>query len=131
MLDAISFFSFLWVPGFRWCLAFSHPLPTKSIYVFVQARLRGPNLFWDMSFQGLADLQCWTLFFLFLFVGSVGDVSAFFAPTGFLAFLVVLGSDLGGVWPFRIHCRRDPFLFLFRLGCATVVVQQRRSPTSF
>ena len=67
--------------GFRWCLAFSHPLPTKSIYVFVQARLRGPNLFWDMSFEGLADLQCWTLFFLFLFVGSVGDVSAFFAPT--------------------------------------------------
>ena len=51
--------------------------------MFVQARLRGPNLFWDMSFQRLADLQCWTLFlsFPFLFVGSVGDVSAFFAPT--------------------------------------------------
>ena len=25
--------------GFRWCLAFSHPLPTRSIFVFVQARL--------------------------------------------------------------------------------------------
>ena len=24
----------------------------------------------------------------------------------------MLGSDLGGVWPFRIHCRREPFLSL-------------------
>ena len=27
----------------------------------------------------------------------------------------VLGSDLGGVWLFRIHCWRASFLFLFRL----------------
>ena len=26
--------------GFRWCLAFLHPLPTSFIFVFVQARLR-------------------------------------------------------------------------------------------
>ena len=37
---------------------------------------------------------------------------------GFVAFLAVLGSDLGGVWPFRIHCRQSPFLSLSRLGCA-------------
>ena len=33
--------------GFRWCLSFSHPLPTRPIFVFVFWR---PNLFWDMSF---------------------------------------------------------------------------------
>ena len=26
--------------GFRWCLAFSHPLPTKAIFVFVFRGLR-------------------------------------------------------------------------------------------
>ena len=35
-----------------------------------------------------------------------------FSAFGFVAFLVVLGSDLGGVWLFRIHCRREPFLSL-------------------
>ena len=66
--------------GFRWCLAFSHPLPTRVFVAFcylfhsvIQRWRLGvstsslvfwrPNLFWDMSFQRLADLSCWKLFF--------------------------------------------------------------------
>ena len=34
-------------------------------------------------------------------------------------FLPCLSSDLGGVWPFRIHCPEAPVLRLSRLGCVT------------
>ena len=59
--------------------------------------------------------------------------AALSAASGRLAnapFLAVLGSDLGGVWLFRIHCWRASFLFLFRLGCATVFVYPLRPFTS-
>ena len=35
-------------------------------------------------------------------------------------FLPCLSSDLGGVWPFRIHCPEAPVLRLSRLGCVPV-----------
>ena len=89
--------------GFRWCLAFSHPLPTKSIFVF------GPCFGTCLS-SGLQLCHGGGYFFLSL-EGSVSNVSPVFRFR-FRAFLVVLGSDLGGVWPFRIHCRREPFLSL-------------------
>ena len=37
-------------------------------------------------------------------------------------FLPCLSSDLGGVWPFRIHCPEAPVLRLSRLGCVTFFV---------
>ena len=37
-------------------------------------------------------------------------------------FLPCLSSDLGGVWPFRIHCPEAPVLSLSRLGCVTFFV---------
>ena len=66
----------------------------------------------------------------FLFVSRLGCATAFcpstaafsclrgfrrqrfglFCTCGFVAFWAVLGSDLGGVWLFRIHCRRALFL---------------------
>ena len=52
-------------------------------------------------------------YFFLVFRGFRRQRSRQFSASGFVAFLVVLGSDLGGVWSFRIHCRRDPFLSLF------------------
>ena len=37
-------------------------------------------------------------------------------------FLPCLSSDLGGVWPFRIHCPEAPVLRLSRLCCITLFV---------
>ena len=37
-------------------------------------------------------------------------------------FLPCPSSDLGGVWPFRIHCPEAPVLRLSRLGCVTFFV---------
>ena len=87
--------------GFRWCLAFSHPLPTSFIFVFVQVRLR--HVFCPPTA---------VLSGLFSFNGFEGAVSA---PCGRVAnapFLACLSSDLGGVWPFRIRCRRASFVSL-------------------
>ena len=99
--------------GFRWCLAFSHPLPTSLIFVFVYARFRygfcPPTAAFSLSLEG--------------FKGAVSTSGGRLANG---AFLVVLGSDLGGVWPFRIHCRRAWFLSLSTLGSATVFVHLLR-----
>ena len=64
--------------------------------VFVQGRLR-------YTVQGPAAAA-----FSLSSEGSVGNVSTFFALANG-AFLAVLGPDLGGVRPFRRHCRRVPF----------------------
>ena len=78
------------------------------------------------SFLSLCRLGCATFFAHLLrsftclsFNGFEGAVSA---PCGRVAnalFLACLSSHLGGVWPFRIRCRRASFLSLSRLGCAT------------
>ena len=80
---------------FRWCSAFSAPLPTRSLLCLFRvgcATVQGPAAAaFSLSFEG-----------------CVGNVSAFFALANG-AFLAVLGPDLGGVRPFRRHCRRVPF----------------------
>ena len=83
--------------GFRWCLAFSGRVPTSFIFVLVPARLR----------YGCSRV---TAAFALSLKGSKGDVST---PAGTLAnraFLAFLGPDLGGVWLFRVNCRRASFL---------------------
>ena len=142
--------------GFRWCLAFSHPLPTKSIYVFVQARLcdgcsptsavislslEGPKgelagflttqLVLGHVFPAACRFAMLEAIFSFSFLWVLRQRFGLFCACGFVAFLVVLGSDLGGVWPFRIHCRRDPVLSLSRLGCGTVFVHRLQPLTWF
>ena len=70
------------------------------------------------SFLSLRRLGCATFFarlrrsFLVSFHGFEGAVSA---PCGRVAnapFLACLSSDFGGVWPFRIRCRRASFVCL-------------------
>ena len=91
--------------GFSWRLAVSDPLPRGSRFAFVPARLRH------------------------VFVYVLGLVSS---PLGVSKvplrqlvhdrFLPCLSSDLGGVWPFRIHCPEAPVLRLSRLCCVTFFV---------
>ena len=102
--------------GFRWCLAVSDPLPTSFIFAFVQAWLRhgfcpptAANYFSLEGFKGALSAPC-----------RVAN-----AP-----FLACLSSDLGGVWLFRIRCRRASFLPLSRLGCVTVFAHLLRPFTS-
>ena len=142
--------------GFRWCLSFSHPLPTKPIFVFVQARLcdgcsptsavislslEGPKgelagflttqLVLGHVFPAACRFAMLEAIFSFSFLWVLRQRFGLFCACGFVAFLVVLGSDLGGVWPFRIHCRRDPVLSLSRLGCGTVFVHRLQPLTWF
>ena len=87
---------------FRWCLAVSDPLPTSFIFAFVQAWLR----------HGFCPPTAAIYFSLEGFKGALS------APRGRVAnapFLACLSSDLGGVWLFRIRCRRASFLPLSRL----------------
>ena len=88
--------------GFRWCLAFSHPLPPNFIIVFVQVR-------W---------LTCYGTLPL-CFDGFEAAVSAACGRVANARFLLRLSSDLGGVWLFRIHCPEAAVLPLSRLGCVT------------
>ena len=88
--------------GFRWCLAVSDPLPTSFMFAFVQAWLR----------HGFCPPTAAIYFSLEGFKGALS------APCGRVAnapFLACLSSDLGGVWLFRIRCRRASFLPLSRL----------------
>ena len=142
--------------GFRWCLSFSHPLPTKPIFVFVQARLcdgcsptsavislslEGPKgelagflttqLVLGHVFPAACRFAMLEAIFSFSCLWVLRQRFGLFCACGFVAFLVVLGSDLGGVWPFRIHCRRDPVLSLSRLGCGTVFVHRLQPLTWF
>ena len=142
--------------GFRWCLSFSHPLPTKPIFVFVQARLcdgcsptsavislslEGPKgelagflttqLVLGHVFPAACRFAMLEAIFSFSFLWVLRQRFGLFCACGFVAFLVVLGSDLGGVWPFRIHCRRNPVLSLSRLGCGTVFVHRLQPLTWF
>ena len=82
--------------GFRWCLAVSDPLPTSFIFAFVQAWLR----------HGFCPPTAAIYFSLEGFKGALS------APCGRVAnapFLACLSSDLGGVWLFRIRCRRASY----------------------
>ena len=78
-------------------LIFSAPLPTRSLLCLFRvgcATVQGPAAAaFSLSLEG-----------------SVRNVSTFFALANG-AFLAVLGPDLGGVRPFRRHCRRVPFCF--------------------
>ena len=103
--------------GFRWCLVVSDPLLTSFISVFVQVRLR----------------YGFCLPIAAIYFSLEGFKGALSAPCGRVAnapFLACLSSDLGGVWPFRIRCRRASFLPLSRLGCVTVFVHLLRPFTS-
>ena len=94
--------------GFRWCLAVSDPLPTSFIFAFVQAWLR----------HGFCPPTAAIYFSLEGFKGALS------APCGRVAnapFLACLSSDLGGVWLFRIRCRRASFLPLSRLGSTAAI----------
>ena len=98
--------------GFRWCLAVSDPLPTSFIFAFVQAWLR----------HGFCPPICPPTAVLYLSVLTVSKVQFQQRVEGLRThrFLPCLSSDLGGVWLFRIRCRRASFLPLSRLGCVTV-----------
>ena len=98
--------------GFRWCLAFSDPLPTSFIFAFVQVRL--PHVFCLPT--------CPPTAVLYLSVLTVSKVQFQHRVEGLRThrFLACLSSDLGGVWLFRIRFRRASFLPLSRLGCVTV-----------
>ena len=92
--------------GFRWRLAVSDPLPRGSRFAFVPARSR--HVF-CLRTIGLSSSP--------LRVPKV--------PLRQLVndrFLPCLSSDLGGVWPFRIHCPEAPVLRLSRLCCITFFV---------
>ena len=91
--------------GFRWCLAFSDPLPTSFIFVSVQVRL--------LTCYGPLPVS---------FHGFEAAVSAACGRVANALFLACLSSDLGGVWPFRIRGQRASFLSLCRLGCLPATV---------
>ena len=91
--------------GFRWRLAVSDPLPRGSRFAFVPARLR--HVF---------CLRPGALFF------PLGVPKVPLRQLVHDRFLPCLSSDLGGVWPFRIHCPKAPVLRLSRLGCVTFFV---------
>ena len=103
--------------GFRWCLVVSDPLLTSFISVFVQVRLR----------YGFC-LPIAAIYFSL--EGFKGALSAACGRVAKAPFLACLSSDLGGVWLFRIRCRRASFLPLSRLGCVTVFVHLLRPFTS-
>ena len=103
--------------GFRWCLAVSDPLPTSFIFAFVQAWLR----------HGFCPP---TAAIYFSLEGFKGALSAACGRVANAPLLACLSSDLGGVWLFRIRCRRASFLRLSRLGCVTVFVHLLRPFTS-
>ena len=86
--------------GFRWCLAFSDPLPTSFIFVSVQVRL--------LTCYGPLPVSC---------NGFEAAVSAACGRVANALFLAGLSLDLGAVWPCRIRCQRASFLSLCRLGC--------------
>ena len=94
--------------GFRWCLA----LPTSFIFVFVQVRL--PHVFCLPNGPPTAVL--------YLSVLTVSKVQFQHRVDGLRThrFLACLSSDLGGVWLFRILCRRASFLPLSRLPTAVL-----------
>ena len=95
--------------GFRWCLAVSDPLPTSFIFAFV---------------HGFCPPTAAIYFSLEVpFRRRVEELRT-------RRFLACLSSDLGGVWLFRIRCRRASFLPLSRLGCVTVFVHLLRPFTS-
>ena len=96
-------------PG--WCLAVSDPLPTSFIFAFVQVRL--PHVFCLPT--------CPPTAVLYLSVLTVSKVQFQHRVEGLRThrFLAGLSSALGGVWLFRIRCRRASFLPLSRLGCPT------------
>ena len=86
--------------GFSWRLAVSDPLPRGSRFAFVPALLRD-----------VFCLRTGALFFSFR--GSKRPLRQLVKDR----FLPCLSSDLGGVWPFRIHCPEVPVLRSSRLGC--------------
>ena len=102
-------------------MAFSHPLPTSFIFVFVQVRL--PHVF--------CLPNCPPTAVLYLSVLTVSKVQFQHRVEGLRThrFLACLSSDLGGVWPFRIRCQRASFLSLCMLGCATFFAHLLRSFT--
>ena len=111
---------FRWSLGFShpgWCLVVSDPLLTSFISVFVQVRLRYG------FFLPIAAIY-------FSLEGFKGALSAACGRVANVPFLACLSSDLGGVWLFRIRCRRASFLPLSRLGCVTVFVHLLRPFTS-
>ena len=112
---------------------FRHPVDGLRTYRFLACLSSDLGGVWPFrircqraSFLSLCRLGCATFFAHLLrsftclsFNGFEGAVSA---PCGRVAnalFLACLSSHLGGVWPFRIRCRRASFLSLSRLGCAT------------
>ena len=92
-------------------LGVSEPLSRSFIFAFVQVRL--PHVFCPPICPPAAVLN--------LSVLTVSKVQFQHRVEGLRAhhFLPCLSSDLGGVWLFRIRCRRASFLPLSRLGCAT------------
>ena len=86
-------------------------LPTSFIFAFVQVRL--PHVFCLPT--------CPPTAVLYLSVLTVSTVQFQHRVEGLRThrFLAGLSSDLGGVWLFRIRCRRASFLPLSKLGCPT------------